>query len=146
MIEEAAPSSQLEVGMPIYLQSVDAIRAICADRIYGLRRPQRGDPDDQLPAIMITRTQTTTQKLFCGTDGLWQAEVQVDCFAMGASVFKLAKAVKRALVDFSGMMGETDVDEVTLINEFPVDDPDPGVERVTQVYQIFYAEDLSDDD
>jgi len=143
---EAAPAAQLEVGMQTYLGSVDAIAAICRDRIYGLRRPQQGSPEDQLPAVMISRTQTTTQKLFCGTDDLWQAEVQVDCFAMGASVFKLAKAVKRALVDFSGMMGETTVDEVTLINEFPVDDPDPGVERVTQVYTIFYVEDLSDDD
>lgn len=131
--------------MVAYLESVPAIAAIVRDRIYGLRRPQQGSPEDQLPAVMISRTQTTTQKLFCGTDDLWQAEMQVDCFAMGASVFKLQKAVKKALVDFSGLMGATTVDEVTLINEFPVDDPDPGVERWTQVYSIFYVEDLSDD-
>jgi hypothetical protein len=38
-------------------------------------------------------------------------------------------------------MGETFVDKVFLINEFPMVDPDPGILRVVQTYNFWYLED-----
>ena len=39
------------------------------------------------------------------------------------------------------MMGATFIDHCTLENEFPLVDPDPGIIRVTQLYNIWYVED-----
>jgi hypothetical protein len=91
---------------------------------------------------MLQRATSARQVLFCGTDKLVDAQMQVDSFAIsGEDAWGLARALRLLLVDFSGMMAATFVDHCTLANEFPLIDPDPGIIRVTQLYNIWYVED-----
>ena len=53
----------------------------------------------------------------------------------------LAAVLRALLIDFTGTMGGAYVDRVLLTNEFPLNDPDPGVIRVTQLYNFWYVED-----
>ena len=128
----------LETGLRNYLLSLPTITAMVQDRIYGVVRAQ-GQP---LPDLLITRTQTTRQTLFCRTSKLVSADLQLDADGMtGDSAWGLAAALRAALVDFGGMMDQTSVNKVFLTNEFPGTDPDPGIIRVTQLYNIWYLED-----
>jgi hypothetical protein len=128
----------LESEMRLFLLSLDAITALVVDRIFGLVRSQAS----ALPALLIQRTQSTRQVKFCGTDKLVSADIQIDSYGItGDSTWGLAKAVRSALIDFTGTMGEAYVDQVTLTNEFPLTDPEPGIIRVTQIYQFWYVED-----
>lgn len=128
----------LEEGLRNYLLSIPAITALVNSQIYGIIRPQGERP---LPEILLTRSSTHNQQLFCGTNPLRQAEVQIDCYAIdGASMVDLSKATRDALVDFSGSMDEVAVDQVTMMNEFPLNDSDPGTLRMVQLYSIWYVE------
>lgn len=128
----------LEEGLRTYLLSVGAIAALVQSQIYGIIRPQGPRP---LPEILITRSATHNQVLFCGTNPLRNAEMQIDCYAMdGASMAALAKAVRDTLVDFTGTMGIVPIDQVTMMNEFPLSDSDPGTFRMVQLYNFWYVE------
>lgn len=121
-----------------YLLTVPALTDLVQSRIYGILRQQSQD----LPAVLIQRVQTTRQPKFCATDKLVSSDIQVDAYAMtGDSGWALAAALRATLVDFTGTMGDAYVDKVMLTNEFPLNDPDPGVIRVTQLYNFWYVED-----
>ncbi len=128
----------IEEGLRTFLLAQTTVAALVADRIYGLLRPVAA----VLPNIMLQRSGTTRQVLFCGTNPLVDANIQLDCFAMDSEqVWGVAQACRRALIDFTGLMGATYVDHCTLANELPLVDPDPGVIRVTQLYNVWYVED-----
>jgi hypothetical protein len=129
----------LEEGLLAFLQSIPELTDIVARNIYGLMRPQGGVT--QLPAIVFQRTSTTRQELFCGVCPLVNADFQIDSYAMDSSAFDLAHAVRETLKNFSGTMGEITVQKVFLTNEFPANDPDPGVIRMTQLFNFWYVED-----
>jgi Protein of unknown function (DUF3168) len=134
----------LEQAFPQFLLTVPAITELVRDQVYGIIRPQGPRP---LPEILISRTQTTRQDKFCGVDPLVNADMQLDCYSDGLqSATTLARAVRRSLKNFSGMMGDVVVQKVFLTNEFPVYDPDPGIIRVTQTYNFWYVEDDDNDD
>lgn len=129
----------LEVDLLAFLLGVAPITNLVGTQIYGLRRPQGARP---LPEILIQRTTTLRQVKFCGTDKLANALLQIDCY--GIELFQaasLAKQVRQTLVDFHGMMAETYVDTLHIDNEFPMDDPEPGVMRMIQLYNVWYRED-----
>jgi len=131
---------QLESALKAYLLSIPAITAVVSQRVYGILRQQSQD----LPAVLIQRVGTVRQRKFCATktDPLVSADLQVDSYAMGGDTgWALAKEMRLTLMNFTGMMGDTYVDEVILTNEFPLNDPDPGVIRITQLYNFWYLED-----
>lgn len=128
-----------EEDLRSYLLTVTSLTSIVGAQIFGVRRPQGDRP---LPEILIQRAHTLRQVLFCGTDSLVNADFQVDSYGIELSqVIALAKAVRLVLKDYKGSMGATHVDQMTLINEFPMDDPDPGVIRMLQIYNVWYSED-----
>jgi hypothetical protein len=138
----------LEDALTQYLGSVAAITDLLgspaqfdAPPIFGLMRPQKS----VLPSILIARTQTERQTLFRGTDNLVGADFQIDSFSSDSACFEVAVQVRKALLNFRGVMGTDSpgvyVDQVRLQNEFPLTDPDPGVFRFTQQYFIWYQED-----
>jgi hypothetical protein len=128
----------IEESMRNFLLAAPTLKALVADRIYGLRRPV----DAALPDVMLQRSMTYRQVLFCGTSDLVNAQMQVDSYAMsGETVWAVAIALRKVLTDFSGTMDQTVVNQCHLANEFPLIDPDPGIIRVTQLYNIWYVED-----
>lgn len=127
-----------ESELKAYLLTIPALTNLVGSRIYGILRQQSQD----LPAILIQRTQTTRQVKFCETDKLVSSDIQIDAYAMsGDSGWALAAALRALLIDFTGTMGGAYVDKVLLTNEFPLNDPDPGVIRITQLYNFWYVED-----
>lgn len=127
-----------ESELKAYLLTIPALTNLVGSRIYGILRQQSQD----LPAILIQRTQTTRQPKFCATDKLVSSDIQIDAYAMtGDSGWALAAALRALLIDFTGTMGGAYVDKVLLTNEFPLNDPDPGVIRITQLYNFWYVED-----
>lgn len=128
----------LEEGLRTYLLGVLPAKYIGADRVAGIVRGQ----GDDLPEVLITRTSTNPQVGLCGTFNLRDCDIQIDAYAMtGDDCLGLAKCLRHALIDFSGSMGETVVKRVLLTNEFPLSDPEPGVIRMVQLYNIWYLED-----
>jgi len=127
-----------EADLRTFLLTVDPITALVNQQIYGVMRPQGNRP---LPELLFYRTGTTRQVKFCGTDSLVASDFQIDSYAIdGDGCFALAEAVRLALVDYRGNMGDSYVDQVTLSNEFPMNDPDPGIIRMCQLYSIWYQE------
>lgn len=115
-----------------------ALTTLVGQGVYGLVRPQAAP----IPSVLITRTQTVRQNTYCRQSKLVSADLQIDAYAInGDSAWAVANALRAALVDFTGMMSDVSVNKVFLTNEFPLVDPDPGVMRVTQIYNIWYLED-----
>jgi len=127
----------LEEDIVTYLKTVEAISYING-QIYGVYRPQGERP---LPELLITRTLTARQDTFCGVSNLANADMQIDVYGSGVSeAAALAQALRLALKNFSGVMGDTPVEKVFLSNEFTSFDSDPGTVRVIQLYNFWYLE------
>lgn len=133
----SSPVQILEVDIRDFLAGIESIAAVVENRVFGVVRP-RNTP---LPQVLITRVTTTRQNTICGTSTLVSCDLQIDSFALqGQDAWQLATLVRRALMDFSGTMGATSVNKIFLTNEFPLTDPEPGVLRVTQTYNVWYYE------
>lgn len=129
---------RLETDLRTFLITAPTIEALVAQRVYGLLR----EPQAPLPAVMLQRIHTWRGYSFCGVTPLADATMQIDSYAIdGDGAWTLARALRLALKNFNGNMGDTFVDAVFLINEFPMTDPDPGIMRVVQTYNFWYVED-----
>jgi hypothetical protein len=130
----------IEADLRTFLLGEPTITALVGQRVYGLVREQ--GLAEQLPAVLLQRIHTNRFTTFCSTTKLVDANMQVDSFGIGGTdAWTLADALRHLLIDFSGMMGTTEVSKMLLANEFPLTDPDPGVIRVTQLYNLWYVED-----
>lgn len=133
-----------EPNLYAFLSGIPEISALVADRIYQNTIPQkvRDDPD-KVPCAVILRSGGERQRLFCGTDNLVQGTYTIDCEAPDFDdAVALADAIRRALVDYSGLMGTVRVDTVMMATDFDAGIvPDPGLYNRTDSYSIFYFED-----
>lgn len=127
----------LEESLYSFLSSDTAVSSLVNDSIYGLIAPQ-GAP---LPRIIYSRITTQRTSTLCATDTKVRAVMQIDCYARNYKASKeLAKTVRQTLTDFSGDMYGTRVSLVTLDQDVDLDDPDPGLYRVSQTYFIWFSE------
>lgn len=131
----------LEQGLYEYAAAQTDIAAIIGQpdklRLEKLVVPQHS----RFPCSVMQRTGTTRDQIACGTSRLLQATVQIDHYAKtwkGAA--ELAEAFRLALTDFAGMMGDVEVRNVTLQNEFDLDDPEPGLYRRSQSWLFWFTE------
>jgi hypothetical protein len=129
----------IERDMRRFLLAAPSIQALVGNRVYGMLR----EPSAALPAVMIQRAHTQRQELFCGVSGLADASMQIDSYAInGDDVWALARALRLLFKNLTKVtMGETLVDRMFLFNEFPMVDPEPGIFRVVQLYNVWYLED-----
>jgi hypothetical protein len=122
----------------MHLSDDDAISAIAADRIYPLLRPER----DPTPALIYTQTAGVDDVTLCGQSGLSNKLFQLDSYAKSYSLaHQLADAVKARLAGFQGIMGDTagtDIASIALESESDLDDPEPGLFRVLQIFNIWH--------
>jgi hypothetical protein len=125
--------------------SIAAMLVGQTNRIYPLVMPQRveGDPPN-IPCIVYRRSGSSRDTTFCATDNLVSATFQLDSYAANYThARQLARLVRRRLVDFTGTLTDTDatqVDSIFLSTEFDLDDPDPGLYRVSQTFNVWYRE------
>lgn len=115
------------------------------NRIWPGSIPQKeaGDPPS-LPAIVYTRIGTFRDVGTCRTDSLVQAQFQIDSYAANWSTARaLARLIRLRLVDFTGTLTDDDVtlvDRIFLSSELHLEDPEPGVLRVSQTYVVWFTE------
>lgn len=114
-------------------------------RLYKLKQPQ----GTKTPSMTVTREGRGAQELYCGEDGALRVDLRIDHYAKDwATMAALAKAWKRALKPdpspYPMYMGGGDspgelvrVKSVALVNEFDLDDPEPGICRRSQLWTFW---------
>jgi hypothetical protein len=96
---------------------------------------------DRMPCIVYQKVSAERQVRLVGTAGLVRATYQIDSYAESAlGAINLAAAVRSALVDYSGTSGGIYVRSVLLENEISLEDPEPGLYRISQTYTCWYDE------
>lgn len=127
-----------EPNFHYFLTGNSAVNEIVAGRVYPDMIRQGGG----VPAIVTSRTGGRRQQTYCGTHGLVLGSFQLDVYAKTRQeVRELSKRVIDALLDYKGLMGTTCiVKHCALSTDFDSVDPDPGLLRRTQLWDIWYVE------
>lgn len=136
-----------EPNFHYFLTGISDIRSMIAGRVY----PDKIDQGSPLPAVVVSKTGAQRQSKYCGTDGLVLGSFQLDVYATTRrEVRELSKRIvgsgrkgstpPTAMLDYTGMMGDCFVKSCTLTTDFDSVDPDPGLLRRTQLWDIWYVE------
>lgn len=125
-----------------YLRQVPEVFALVGARIYYKRIPQHVFEDDRvMDCVVYQRAGGIPAVGFCGSDGLIPGQYQIDVYSPDSQrMANIARAIRDALVDYSGLMGSAFVQTAQLASEFDSDEPEPGLERRTQTFNIWYVE------
>ena len=98
---------------------------------------------DRIPAVLLRSVDINDRQVaYCGTVGTIRALALIDCYdAAARDAWRVAAAVRGALLDFRGVMsGTLQVRIITLELETELDDPDPGLYRVRQNWAVWFTE------
>lgn len=125
------------------------VAALASTRIFPLVIPQKVYSEvTKMPCVVYQFEGKDRQATFSGTGSLIAGSVQVDCYATTYLLSKqLADAVRAALLDQSGLWTTNDspqavytVQKIFIDREIDLDDPEPGLYRVSQQYSVWYDE------
>lgn len=108
-------------------------------RLFKLTVQQRAN----MPSSVMQRTGTQRQQLQCRVDRTVQATMQIDHYAKTQqAAAQVADVFRIALhgITFPVMMGSVKVKDAFLVNEFDLDDPEPGLFRRSQSWRFWYVE------
>src|SRR5262245_21952559 len=120
-----------------HLRLVSQVASLVGDRIYPIRAPQ-GAPR---PHVVWLRQSVTRQQLYCGADDVVLGEYQFSCYGITAEQSNdVHAAVKAAMQDFAGSMGGVLVKHAHLASDFPLEDEDPNIFTVRQLWRIWFVE------
>lgn len=120
-----------------FLRSVSGVQSLIASRIYPDKLPQ----NPTLPAVVTQKVGGTRQVTNCGTHGLVLGSFQLDVYGLTrAAARQVADAIFDAMKDDVGLMGATIVKQCTLTTDFDSVDPEPGLLKRTQLWDIWYVE------
>jgi hypothetical protein len=140
--------SLLHAALFAELQDNAAVAALVGEesdaRIWRSMVPQRLEfgGEDRLPCVVLNVGSLSRQVANCGTVATVEARVQIDCYSADHDeAWSLAAAVRSALLDFRGMLGGAlRVRAASIESETEILDPEPGVYRVMQSWQIWHKE------
>lgn len=120
-----------------HLRLVSGVASLIGDRIYPVRAPQ----GFQRPFVVWQRISIERQQLYCGTDGLVVGEYQFSCYGIThEQASDVHDAVRNAMQDYSGLMGDIIVKNAHLREDFAVPDEDPNIFSVRQLWRIWFVE------
>jgi hypothetical protein len=126
-----------------YLKAVPVVAALIGDRIYAGRIPQHVFDSDQrvMDCAVFQKVGSSRGVGFCSSDELVAGQYQIDSYSPDdVRYLHVARAIRRALVDYSGPMGSVAVRKVFLDTDFDSQEAEPGLNRRTQSYTIWYVE------
>lgn len=131
-----------EPSFPAFFAGIPAVVALVQDRVFAQRIPQHiYSESTKMPCLVFQRIGGTRQVLHCGTDNLVEAIYQIDAYAPKyADAVRVATQARRALVGYGGPMGEVQVSNVFITADFDAEEPEPGLERRSQSYTVWYKE------
>lgn len=127
----------IEDALTSLLMADSTLRSIVSDRVYALRAPQKV----VTPYIVFTKVIEMATGTLCAQDPMVRDLFQFDSYATtyNASLL-MAKALRKALIDFRGTVGDTYIASVRLDMEMQVLEPDPGLYRVSTSLFIWLGE------
>lgn len=127
-----------------FLRNVPTVAALVGDRIYPELIPQHLYTEvSRMPCVVFYRAGSDRQPMFCGTDKLVAGVYTIIAKAPHYDVAaKLAGAIRLALVDYSGPMGDAMIQNVLANAETGGNpDPEPGLFNRIETYTIWHLED-----
>jgi hypothetical protein len=125
----------IEEGLTTRLTEDAGMEALIQGRVYCVMAPQGG----AAPYVVFSKLSGIERTSYCASDGVEMTLYQFDSYDKTLKGVKLvAKALRQALVDFHGLMGDTHVKSIKLENETDLIDPDPGLYRVLTTLVIWH--------
>lgn len=128
-----------------------AVLALVGQRIYPHWLPQ----SPTYPAITLYRSSVEREnRTFCNgaaqTTNKVRSTFQVDCWDKSATgsptesgpkrVERLAQSVRGALMDYQGTVGSVRIDDIAIVSDSDLVDPEPGIYRVSLSINIWHTE------
>ena len=116
--------------------------AFAGARIYPLLIPEHAEGQaPKFPCAVYQRSGTQRAFRSCDPDALVRAQIQIDVYALSYGEAKLgADLARAALLDFTGEASGMHIDGVSLESELDALDPEPGLYRVSQTYDVRFLE------
>lgn len=132
----------LDVMAPYRAMWVARVRELLEDRVYQNRIPQHvTGARRKMDCAVYQKVGDARGVGFCSSDEVVSGQYQVDVYSPDdVRYLKLARAIRRALVDYSGPMGSVSVQRVLIESSFDSQEAEPGLNRRTQTYTIWYVE------
>ena len=111
-------------------------------RIYPLVIPQHEQGDTTyMPCVVYTKVGLSRGVTKSGSDTTVNVTYQVDCYATTyKAAAQLADAVRVGIIDANGTYGGHAIKTANLTNEFAIEDPDPGLYRISQTWSVWVVE------
>jgi hypothetical protein len=111
-------------------------------RIYRMVIPQHAEGDlTKFPCIVYSKVGAGRTLNFGSTNDVVQGSFQIDSYAVSyEGAAELADAVRVRLTDFVGTLSSEQIKATELQNEFVLDDPEPGLYRVSQSWVVWYID------
>lgn len=127
-----------------FLTNVPSVAAIAGDRIYKQQIPQHDREDaSRYPCAVFLRSGGDRTATFCGSDGIVPGTFRILCISQDPDEPEiLANAIRRALADYRGLMGDVPVCKVDIVNDTDEGpEPVPGLYIRTVTANLWYWED-----
>lgn len=125
----------IEEGLFKYLSSYQGLIALVGDRIYPYVMPDGCEK----PSITYQRIGTEVVHTMQNDPGLTSPLFQINCWSEDfLDLLKVAKQVKLALQDFSGLMGDIAVQSVSLEDERQEYESDTKLHSIQLDFLIWY--------
>lgn len=125
----------ISLSLAKWLQTNSAITALTTEI-----RPQKLAGGHAHPALIYTVTSVETPRVFGGRSSLSTASFDIDCVARDYSAAReLADVVRAELEAHSGPFGDVDGQQIDIVNEQDLFEPQAKYHVVTQSYTIWYS-------
>jgi len=120
-----------------YLRQVPQVADLLVDRIYPVRAPQNA----LRPHAVWLRTNVARQQTYCGVNAVVYGDFQFSCYgSTELQATQLHLAIRNAMQDFAGLMGDVHVKHAHLASDFAIEDEDPDIYCVRQLWTICFVE------
>jgi len=115
------------------------ITALVGSRMYPMVIPcEVFDRASKKPCLVYTVTSPPTDRTTCGATAVQETTVALDCYARAFDVcVALADEVRSHIQDYSGTVGATYFEDVTVTAATDIYDPDPGLFRRVLTLKIW---------
>lgn len=125
----------IQTALYAWLTAQAGVSALVGDRLYPLRLPQKC----AYPAIRYERDNTDRSTDHDGQGDLLTTDLQLDSVATTlAAAVNVADAVRSALLNYSGAMGDLHVYRVELVADFETWDQTLEAYRASQAWTIWH--------
>jgi hypothetical protein len=125
-----------------YLRTIGPVAALCGDRIFPERVPQKAwETVARMPCVVFNLVSQSRTATYCETDRIVSAVYQIDHYAPEFDTAdQLAEAVRVALRDYVGLMGDTPVRLTRLESARNAIEAEPGLFRASRDWRFWYIE------